>query len=175
MRRRFVIEAVMLASYGHLLVPGRPVDYVIPYSTIMELYEMSEGTEAVMDDPGADAHVKAKIKELLAFFEEPLNRKKIDRTLQMPWRESSPIPLDEHITFTVVLAVDNAHYGEYFDPIETELLLSAMKLNIPILSDQIEFQDRLIEAEVPVQVYDIEDFEFAVEEGITPEDFEATQ
>ncbi len=76
MRRRFVIEAVMVATYGQLMLPGRPVDYVIPYSTIMELYDMKSGQDPVMDDPEDDQHVKLKIGELIAFFEEPLNRKK---------------------------------------------------------------------------------------------------
>lgn len=172
MRRRFVIEAVMVATYGHLLVPSREVDYVVPYSSIAELYDMRDGAQPVMDDPDDDGHVKAKINELIAFFEDSLNRKKIEKALQVPWRESSPLLLDESIQFTVVHAVDNAQYGELFDPIETELLLTALKLEIPLLSDQFEFQDKLIEAEVPVQVYDIEDFEFAVEEGISPVDME---
>ncbi|RXZ81832.1 ADP-heptose synthase [Paenibacillaceae bacterium] len=175
MRRRFVIEAVMVATYGHLLVPSRPVDYAIPYSTILELYEMKDGEEAVMDDPEEDQHVKAKISELISFFEEPLNRKKIERALQQPWRESSPLLLNEQVSFTVVHAVDNAHYGEFFDPVETEQLLTASKLGIPLLSDQVEFEERIVEAEVPVQVYDIEDFEFAVEEGISPADWETSQ
>lgn len=172
MRRRFVIEAVMVATYGQLLVPSRPVDFVLPYSTIMELYDMKDGTEPVMDDPSEDAYVKGKIKELIAFFEDPFNRKKIERALQMPWRQSSPLLLNDRIQFTVVHAVDNAQYGEYFDPIETELLLTSQKLSIPLLSDQFEFQDKLLEAEVPVQVYDIEDYEFAVEQGITAADFD---
>jgi hypothetical protein len=71
--------------------------------------------------------------------------------------------------------VDNAQYGEYFDPIETELVLTSLKLNIPLLSDQFEFQDRVIEAEVPVQLYDIEDYEFAVEEGIEPSEWETSR
>jgi len=175
MQRRFVIEAVMIATYGHLLVPSHPVEYVLPYSTIMELYDMSEGAEPVMEDPGDDQHVKAKIGELIAFFQDPLNRKKIERALQSPWKESSPLLLNDNISFTVVLAMDNAHYGEYFDPIETEQLLTAIKLDIPLLSDQVEFQDRIIEAEVPVQVYDIEDFEFAVEEGVTAADWETSR
>lgn len=86
--------------------------------------------------------------------------------------ESSPLILNDRIQFTVVNAVDNAHYGEYFDPVETELLLTASKFDIPILSDQYEFQDRLIEAEVPVQVFDIEDFDYAVEEGAQPQLFD---
>ncbi|MBO7745996.1 ADP-heptose synthase [Paenibacillus sp. MWE-103] len=175
MRRRFVIEAVMVATYGQLLVPSRPVDFVLPYSTIMELYDMKDGPEPVMDDPEDDKHVKGKIQELIGFFEDPFNRKKIERALQMPWRESSPLLLNDTVQFTVVHAVDNAQYGEYFDPIETELLLTSMKLGVPLLSDQFEFQDKLLEAEVPVQVYDIEDYEFAVEQGIEASDFESTR
>lgn len=174
MRRRFVVEAVMIATYGQLLVPSRPVDFVLPYSTIVELYDMKDGAEPVMDDPEDDAHVKQKITELISFFEDPLNRKKIERALQMPWRASPPLLLNDMIQFTVVHAVDNASYGEYFDPIETELLLTSLKLSVPLLSDQFEFQDRLLEAEVPVQVYDIEDYEFAVEQGITAADFESS-
>ncbi|QHT61632.1 ADP-heptose synthase [Paenibacillus lycopersici] len=173
MRRRFVIEAVMVATYGQLLVPSRPVDFVLPYSTIMELYDMKDGQEPVMDDPEDDKHVKGKIQELIAFFEDPFNRKKIERSLQMPWRESPPLLLNDLVQFTVVHAVDNAQYGEYFDPVETELLLTSMKLNVPLLSDQFEFQDKLLEAEVPVQVYDIEDYDFAVEQGISASDFES--
>ena len=172
MRRRFVIEAVMVASYGHLLVPSRPVDYVVPYSSIAELYDMRDSTDPVMDDPEDDGHVKQKINELILFFEDSLNRKKIEKALQMPWRESSPLLLDEIIQFTVVHAIDNAEYGERFDPIETELLLTAMKLDIPLLSDQFEFMDKLIEAEVPVQVFDIEDFEFALESEFSSADLE---
>lgn len=174
MRRRFVIEAVMVASYGHLLVPSRPVDYVLPYSSVLELYEMRDSAEPVMDNPEDDRHVKNKINELIEFFEEPLNRKKIEKALQVPWRESAPLLLNDTIQFTVVHAVDNAQYGEIFDPIETELILTGMKLEIPLLSDQFEYEDRLIEAGVPVQVYDIEDFEFAVEEGIPSDDLKIT-
>lgn len=165
MRRRFVIEAVMVATYGQLLVPARPVDYIIPYSTIMELYDMKDGPEPVMDDPDDDRHVKQKIGELIDYFAEPLNRKKIERALQVPWRESSPLLLKDDVSFIVVYALDNAQYGELFDPIETEQILTAMKYQVPLLTDQLELQDRIIEAEVPVQVYDIEDFEFAVEQG----------
>ncbi|MGV2644703.1 ADP-heptose synthase, partial [Clostridium perfringens] len=39
MTRIFVTEAVMLAIYGQLLVPPKPVEYIIPYTTILELYE----------------------------------------------------------------------------------------------------------------------------------------
>lgn len=172
MRRRFVIEAVMVATYGQLLVPARPVDYVIPYSTIMELYDMKDGAEPVMDDPDDDRHVKGKIGELIEFFQDPLNKKKIERALQVPWRESSPLILNENVSFIVINALDNAVYGETFDPVETEQILTASKLQIPMLTDQLELQDRIIEAEAPVQLYDIEDFDFAVEQGITERDWE---
>lgn len=79
MRRRFVIEAVMIATYGHLLVPSRPVEYVIPYSSIAELYEMRESSDPVMEDPDDDSHVKSKINELITFFENALNRKKLKK------------------------------------------------------------------------------------------------
>ena len=175
MRRRFVIEAVMVATYGQLLVPARPVDYIIPYSTIMELYDMKDGAEPVMDDPDDDRHVKTKIGELIEFFQDPLNKKKIERALQVPWRESSPLILNENVSFVVVNALDNAVYGETFDPVETEQILTASRLQIPILTDQLELQDRIIDAEAPVQLYDIEDFDFAVEEGIGERDWETSR
>jgi len=165
MRRRFVIEAVMVATYGQLLVPSRPVEYVIPYSTIMELYDMKDGAEPVMEDPDDDRHVKSKIGELIDFFQDSLNRKKIEKALQVPWRESSALLLNDRVSFTVVNAMDNAQYGDFFDPVETEQILAASRLQIPILTDQLELQDRIIDAEAPVQVFDIEDFEFAVEES----------
>ncbi len=175
MRRRFVIEAVMVATYGQLLVPAHPVDYLIPYSTIMELYDMKDGAEPVMDDPDDDRHVKAKIGELIEFFQGPLNKKKIERALQVPWRESSPLILNENVSFIVVNALDNAVYGETFDPVETEQILTASRLQIPILTDQLELQDRIIDAEAPVQLYDIEDFDFAVEQGIGEKDWEISR
>ncbi len=175
MRRRFVIEAVMVATYGQLLVPAHPVDYLIPYSTIMELYDMKDGAEPVMDDPDDDRHVKAKIGELIEFFQDPLNKKKIERALQVPWRESSPLILNENVSFIVVNALDNAVYGETFDPVETEQILTASRLQIPILTDQLELQDRIIDAEAPVQLFDIEDFDFAVEQGIGEKDWEISR
>jgi hypothetical protein len=140
----------------------------------MELYDMKEGPEPVMDDPDDDRHVKQKIGELIEFFAEPLNRKKIERALQVPWRESSPLLLNDNVSFIVVHAIDNAQYGEMFDPIETEQILTAMKYQVPLLTDQLELQDRIIEAEVPVQVFDIEDFEYAVEVG-TEADWETSR
>ncbi|MNP55485.1 hypothetical protein D3C76_1501390 [compost metagenome] len=60
--------------------------------------------------------------------------------------------------------MDTAAYGEMFDPIETELLLSSQREKVPILTDQFELIQRIIEGGVPVQVYDIDDFDFALEE-----------
>ena len=168
MRRRFVIEAVMTAIYGQLLVPGRPVEYIIPYSTILELYDMRDSDEPVMPDPEDDAHVKQKIGELIAFLEESFNKKKIERALVAPWRSSPPLLINENVTFTVIYAVENAQYGEIFDPIETELILTSQREQSPLLTDQLEFVDKLIEEEVPVQVFDVEDFEYALEAGAAP-------
>jgi len=94
-----------------------------------------------------------------------LNKKKIERSLAVPWRISPPLPISDYVTFTVINAHDTAPYGELFDPVETELILTASRESIPLLTDQFDMQDKLIEAQIPIQVYDVEDFEFAVEEG----------
>ena len=47
------------------------------------------------------------------------------------------------------MRLDNAQYGEQFDPIETELILSGLTEKVPLLTDQIDFIDRVIEAEIP--------------------------
>jgi len=166
MTPRFVIEAVMVAIYGQLLSPSREVEYVIPYSTIMELYDMRDSSEPIMPDPEDEAHVREKLGELIAFFENPLNKKKIERALIVPWKLSPPLLINEHVSFTVMNSHDTAAYGEWFDPIETELILSASRENIPLITDQFDMQDKLIEAEIPIQVYDVEDFAFAVEDGV---------
>lgn len=155
----------MIAIYGQLLVPSRSVEYVIPYSTILELYEMRESDEPVMPEPEDDVHVKEKIVELISFFEDPFNKKKVERALQAPWRKSPPLLVNDRVTFSVVYAIDNAQYGEQFDPIETELILTSIKEKLPILTDQFEFQDKVIAAGVPVQLFDVDDFEYAVEEA----------
>lgn len=166
MNRRFVIEAVLVAIYGQLLMPGRPVEYLIPYTTILELYEMKESGEPVMPEPEEDALVKEKIGDMIAFFEDAFNKKKIEKALAAPWKKSSPMLVNEHTTFKVVYSIENAQYGEAFDPVETELLLTASREQAPILTDQFEFIERLIDHEVPVQAYDIEDFEYALEEHL---------
>ncbi|MDF2722245.1 MAG: ADP-heptose synthase, partial [Paenibacillus sp.] len=76
---------------------------------------------------------------------------------------SPPLLVNDEVTFTVVYAIDNAHYGEMVDPVETELILTALHEKAPIVTDQIEFLDKVIDGEVPVQTYDVEDFEYALE------------
>ncbi|WP_019533792.1 hypothetical protein [Paenibacillus ginsengihumi] len=174
MVRRFVIEAIMIATYGQMLMPSRPVEYIIPYSTILELYDMRESQDPIMTSPEDEAHVRGKLNELIAFFEDSFNKKKIEKSLVAPWRPSSPLLVNEKVSLTVIHAVDNAQYGELFDPIETELILTAMKEQAPLLTDQFELQDKLIEHGVPIQIYDVDDFDFAVEEGISPEDLQTT-
>jgi hypothetical protein len=170
MSRRFVIEAVMIAIYGQLLLPKRPVEYRIPYTSVMELYDMKDSPEPVMPELDDDAHVKVKIGEMISYFEDPFNKKKLERALMAPWRESPPLPINENVTFVIVNAAENMQYGELFDPIETEIILMAQKWESPILTDQIEFQDKVVQNSIPVQLFDIDDFEFAVEEGLVSTD-----
>ncbi|WP_379126775.1 ADP-heptose synthase [Paenibacillus sp. sgz500958] len=164
MSRQFVTEAVMMAIYGQLLVPGSLVEYIVPYTSILELYELRDSDEPLMNYQEDDKHVKAKIVELINYFEEPLNKKKINRCLTMPWAKSSAILLGGHAQIVVINGVDTAVYGESFDPIETELLLASQREKVPVLTDQFELIQRIIEGGVPVQVYDIDDFDYAMEE-----------
>ncbi|NMO96264.1 ADP-heptose synthase [Paenibacillus lemnae] len=160
----FVTEAVMLAIYGQLLVPPKPVEYIIPYTTILELYELINSDEPLMHSISDDQHVRNKISELIQYFEEPLNKKKIDRALQVPWAKSPSIPMGEKTLVTIMNAVDHAPYGELFDPVETEVLAAAQRLEAPVLTDQYELIQRIISASVPVQVFDIEDFDYALDD-----------
>ncbi|MFC5531957.1 ADP-heptose synthase [Cohnella yongneupensis] len=164
MSRRFVIEAVMIAIYGQLLLPKRPVEYRIPYTTVMELYDMKDSPDPVMPEQDDDAHVKLKIGEMIAFFEDPFNKKKLERALIAPWRESPPLPINENVTFVVVNTSENMQFGEVFDPIETEVILLAQRIDSPVLTDQIEFQDKVVQNGISVQLFDIDDFEFAIED-----------
>lgn len=91
--------------------------------------------------------------------------------MTVPWRKSPPILVNDMVSFTVINSVDNAHYGESFDPVETELILTALHEKVPMLTDQVELVEKIIQAEIPVQIYDVDDFEFAVEEGISADDF----
>lgn len=161
----FVTEAVMLAIYGQLLVPTKPVEYIIPYKTVLELYELESSDEPLMHTGPDDLHVRTMITELIQYFEEPLNKKKIDRALQVPWAKSPSIPVGEMSFVTILNALDTAPYGELFDPVETELIIAAQRIEAPLLTDQYELIHRIIESSIPVQVYDIDDFDFALEES----------
>ncbi len=156
----------MVAFYGELLQPSEPVEYLVPYTSILELYELQSTPDIIMSNLDHDQHVKQQMKQLTTYLEEPLNRKKIERALQIPWAKSTSIPLGDATLITIVNGVDTEVYGEDFDPIETELLLIAQRLQIPLLTDQFEFIQRIIEGGVPVQVFDIEDFQFAMEENV---------
>jgi len=170
MNRRFVIEAVMIAIYGQLLVPKRSVEYKIPYSTVMELYDLRDSSDPIMQDPDDERHVREKIAEMIEYFEQPFNRKKIERALVAPWKESPPIPINDDVTLVIVNAVENMQYGEIFDPIETELILTSLRMQCPILTDHVEFQDKVIQNAVPIHMYDIDDFEYALEQGMDTSD-----
>jgi hypothetical protein len=170
MSRRFVIEAVMIAIYGQLLLPKRPVEYRIPYTSVMELYDMKDSPEPVMPEPDDDAHVKGKIGEMISYFEDSFNKKKLERALMAPWRESPPLPINENVTFVIVNAAESMQYGELFDPIETEVILMSLRMQCPVITDQIEFQDKVVQNAIPVQLFDIDDFEFAVEDGLESTD-----
>ncbi|KAA8787462.1 hypothetical protein ABIE27_002159 [Paenibacillus sp. 4624] len=165
MSRPFVTEAVMVAIYGQLLAPPAPVEYIVPYTTILELYEFQSSADPMMDNPTDDQHVKSKINELISYFEEPLNKKKIERALAVPWAKSPAILFGNQASITIVNSMDTAQYGEYFDPIETELILTSQRLGVPILTDQVELIARIIESESPVQVFDIDDFDFAMDDA----------
>lgn len=161
----------MLAIYGELMVPAQPVEYLIPSSTIYELDEILHNPEPIMPDPEDDKHVREMIADMIQYFRDPFKRKKMEKSLVAPW-STVTFPFRDEVHLTIVKAEDTAFWGEAFDPIETELLLAAMRFHAPLLTDQIEWQDRIIEHRVPVQFYDIDDFEFAVEEGIRPEDLQ---
>ncbi|HEX7056075.1 MAG TPA: ADP-heptose synthase [Bacilli bacterium] len=163
MPRVFVTEAVMFAIYGQLLVPEHPVEYIVPYATIQELYDLRESKEPVMQDEHDETLVREKIAELIGFFEQSFTKKKIERALQAPWKKSPPILINDKVTVSVVNAYDNVRFGDTFDPIETELILVSEQEQMPILTDQYEFIEKIVNAEIPVRVFDIDDFAYALE------------
>jgi hypothetical protein len=163
--QRFVLEPILFAIFGELLYPTEPVEYLIPYSALIELYEMRDYDE-IVSDPVENERVKQNLAGLIAFFEQPFVKKKIDKTLKMPWQKSTPILFSESVTFTLVFSIDNAEFGETFDPIETELILTAKREGVPIISDQLEFQQRAMEMRIPVTFIDVADFGFAIEEDL---------
>ena len=113
MSRRFVIEAVMIAIYGQLLLPKRPVEYRIPYTSVMELYDMKDSPDPVMPESEDDAYVKSKIGEMISYFEDPFNKKKIERALMAPWRESPPLPINENVSLVIVNAARTCSMESY--------------------------------------------------------------
>lgn len=164
MSKRFVIEAIMIAVYGQLLVPSRSVEFLIPYSSISELYEIAESEESIMIEDDYENDVRRQINELIRCFEDPFNKKKIQRSLQQPWKKSSFLFHSADVRITVVNAIDHAQYGDEMDPIETELILVSAREQAPILTDQTDFIHRLLDLKLPIQVIDIEDFDYALED-----------
>ncbi|KEO82051.1 ADP-heptose synthase [Tumebacillus flagellatus] len=162
--QRYVLEPVLFAIFVELLYPSEPVEYLIPYSTVMELYELLE-SDQIVTDPLQNELVKQNVRGLIEFFEQPLVKKKMEKILRVPWTKSSPILFSEHVTFTVVFSIDNAEYGETFDPVETELLLLARREGVPIISDQLEFEQRVVSSKAPVTVVDVADFGFLIEDA----------
>lgn len=122
-----------------------------------------------MYDNEEEKHVRAMITEMLQFFRDPFSSKKMEKTLVAPW-STVTFPIRPNVSLTVVKAEDNEMWGELFDPIETELLLTSMRFEAPLITDQDDWQDRILEYLLPVQFYDIEDFNFAVEDGISRDD-----
>jgi len=169
MPKQFVIEAIMLAIYGELMAPAEPVEYLVPLSTIYELDEFYHSPQPIMPDPDDDKHVRKIMWDMIQFFSDPFHRKRIEKKLIAPW-STVTFPFPNGVTLRVVKVEDNAMWGELFDPVETQLLLTAMRFEKPLLTDQTDWQDRILEYVVPVQFYDIDDFEFALEQGIALED-----
>ncbi|WP_198299718.1 ADP-heptose synthase [Tumebacillus avium] len=166
--QRFVVEPILFAMFGELLFPTEPIEYIIPYSTVMELYDLRE-SEEVISDPRENERVKANLEKIIQFFEQPFVSKKLDKSLRVPWQKSRPILFNENVTFTVVNALDNAEYGEGFDPVETELILLARRENVPLITDQLQFQQRIVETRIGITVIDVADFGFLVDDQLVEE------
>lgn len=162
--RTFVTEPVVLAIFGELLSPPEPVRFLFPLSAVREL-QILVG-EKLSSDKEEQAAIQANIERLLAFWENPFVRKRIEPVTVAPWRMSHPILYNDKVTFQVVNAVDTAAYGEEFDPIETELILLAIKEDVPLLIEDPSVHERIIQLGIPVQVFDVADFEFALEEEL---------
>lgn len=160
---QFVIEAIMLAVHDRLFSPKNPVEYIVPYTTIEELYEVIDLKEHIVTTQHDDSLVKNKISQLITYFEGSFNRKKLERALSKPWKKSPPILIGENVKLTVIYAFENEEYGDHFDPIETELILTSLRERIPLLTDQLDLQEKIKHAHIPILIYDIEDFEYALE------------
>jgi len=159
---RFVTEAVMLAVYGNLLVPEEPVEFLVPASTITDLYDYLEDPEPIVVDIDPE-ELRNTIKRLIEFFELPFFAKQIQNALLVPWRVTPSLPLADNVTVAMINTVEDAEYGEDFNEIDTELILAAAREKALLLTDQFELVDRILEQGIPVIVVDIEDFEYAVE------------
>lgn len=169
MSKQFVIEAIMLAIYGELMAPSQPVEYLIPASTIYELDEFIQSPEPIMPYSGDDQYVRRIMQEMSQFFSDPFNRKRLEKGLIAPWSKV-PFTFPNGVTLTIIKVEDNAMWGEIFDPIETQLLLTSIRFEVPLITDQPDYQDRILEYIVPVQFYDVDDFDFALEQGISLND-----
>ena len=167
MKLRFVTEAIMLAVYGNLLVPEEPVEFVVPASTIDELYELLNSAEPIVEGRD-DQEVRNAIKHLTAFLETPFISKKLSSLPPAAWTKSPPIPISGQASLSIIFGTEAEEFGEEFDPVETELLLTALHEKVPFLTDQPDMIDRMVEANIPVVVIDIDDFEYAVETGLEP-------
>lgn len=166
MSKQFVTEAIMLAIYGELMSPSQPVEYLIPASTIYELDEFIQSPEPIMPYSGDDQYVRKIMQEMSQFFHDPFNRKRLEKGLIAPWSKV-PFTFPNGVALTIIKVEDNAMWGEIFDPVETQLLLTSMRFEVPLITDQPDYQDRILEYIVPVQFYDVDDFEFALEQGIS--------
>lgn len=163
--RTFVTEPLVLALFSELLLPSYPVRYLIPYSSLQELYLFRN--ERLSEDEEEQNVMMENITILIDFFENPFVKKKVDSVASIPWAVSKPILYHEQVSFQVVNSTESAEFGDEFDPIETELLLLAAKENVPLLIEDPSIQQRIIDYDVSVQVYDVADFEFALEEDLS--------
>jgi hypothetical protein len=165
--RTFVTEPLVLAIFSELLFPSYPVRYLFPYSSLQELYLLTN--ERFSEDDEEQAAIHDHISTLIRFFENPFVKKKIDRITAIPWAVSKPILYNGQISFQVINSSDSGEFGEEFDPIETELLMIAVKERVPLLIEDLSIQQRIIDFEIPIQVFDVADFQFALEETLAGE------
>lgn len=159
----------MMAIYGELMTPTQPVEYLIPVSTVYELEELIHVPEPLMFHAEDEQHVRQVMGQMVQFFQDSFIRKKLTKHLIAPMSTVS-FPFQHGVTLTLVRVDDNARWGEIFDPIETEQIMAAMHFQVPLLTDQPDWQDRLLEFQVPIQFYDIDDFAFALEQGVSADD-----
>lgn len=158
MPRRLVIEAAVFVTYGKFLLPDLAIDYYIPYSTILELFDIERTTKPIMEDPAEDVIVKRKVTQFLQYLNHPHNRRTIDTALQTAWAVSEPIIYFDTIRLVIVNAIDQSQFTNKFDSIETELIMTALKFDAPLLCDQFQLQQNIEAANLGVHVLDIDEF-----------------